>query len=115
MNFKKLLITTTLFILVAFMAQTSFAQTFIAGDISDDTGNSRGVSIADIDGDGYMDIYVTNYNDKNILWINDGEGNFTLNNISDDTLESVYSTIADLNGDGYMDIYVTNFDQQNIL
>ena len=38
---------------------------------------ARGVTAADIDGDGDLDIYVSNYRlEQNLLWINDGKGDF---------------------------------------
>ena len=38
----------------------------------------HGVTAADFDEDGDLDIYVSNYRlEPNILWLNDGSGNFT--------------------------------------
>ena len=43
-------------------------------------GNSeirRGVSLGDLDGDGYLDAVVANLQGDNDIWLNDGKGTFT--------------------------------------
>jgi hypothetical protein len=73
--------------------------------------------MGDVNGDGYLDIYVSNFSgEKNNLWINDGFGNFSANDISGDSSRSSSATMGDVDGDGDLDIYVTNIlDEQNNL
>jgi len=67
-RFNKKLFIITLFVVLVSSAQISFAQTFTANDISGDTGSSFGAAIADLNNDGFMDIYVANIG-QNKLWI----------------------------------------------
>ena len=74
---------------------------------------SFGLAIADIDLDGDMDILFANYVGPSPLWLNDGNGNFTLHpQIFGTGVESTHDVdIADLNGDTYPDIFVANHDE----
>lgn len=80
---------------------------------------ARGVVTADLDEDGDMDIYVSNYRlARNFLWQNDGAGNLT-NVVSEVGLtdegsngyfgHTIGSAIGDLNSDGHFDLFVGNF------
>ena len=71
-------------------------------------GYGHGVTISDINRDGWNDIYVTNdYLSSNILYINNGDGTFT------DKLQQFFkhgsanamgNDIADINNDGLLDV-----------
>ncbi|MEW6089077.1 MAG: CRTAC1 family protein [bacterium] len=74
---------------------------------------SYGSAMADIDHDGYLDIFCANYgtNNKNILYKNNGNSTFTeiteKAGLSD--LGWCWSaTFADVNGDGWDDLYVVH-------
>ncbi len=82
-----------------------------------DTGYGMGVAVGDIDNDGFVDIYVTNYGpDK--LYKNGGDVNFT--NVSETygikgDAWSASATFCDYDSDGYLDLYVTqyvNYDEE---
>jgi len=71
-----------------------------------------GVSISDIDNDGWLDIYVANdFFERDYLYVNNHDGTFTekleemIRHIS---LSSMGGDIADLNNDGFVDIYATD-------
>ena len=74
---------------------------------------SYGSAMADVDRDGYLDIFCANYgpNSKNILYHNNGNGTFT--EITDmaglsDVGWSWSATFADVNADGFADLYVVH-------
>jgi hypothetical protein len=68
-----------------------------------------GAGIADINNDGWQDIYISNdYTAPDYLYLNNGDGTFTnrINEMLDHTSHfSMGNDIADLNNDGLMDIF----------
>jgi len=76
-----------------------------------DTASSVGVVCADIDNDGDLDIYVTNFESENKLYLNDGFANFvdvTKSAGVGDPGPGSSVAMADYNNDGFLDIYVLN-------
>ena len=68
-----------------------------------------GAGVADINHDGWLDIYISNdYSAPDYLYINNGDGTFTdkINqSIGHTSLYSMGNDIADINNDGLLDIY----------
>lgn len=80
------------------------------GVLVNDLNSSMSASWADYDNDGDFDVFVANYQQGNILYINDGEGNFSNSNLtwSDDIGCSFSSAFSDYDNDGDLDLFVTN-------
>jgi len=85
-------------------------------DVTEDAGVGHrgygsGVSAADYDGDGDLDLYLLNYG-RNVLFRNDGDGTFT--DVSEaaglaDPHWSLSAPWLDFDGDGDLDVYVANY------
>jgi hypothetical protein len=82
---------------------------------TDTTGfSTNGALFADLDNDGWPDIYVTTSGrTRNLLFMNDGAGHFTREGVArgavrgDGTTHSGQSvTAGDYNGDGYLDLFI---------
>jgi hypothetical protein len=82
-----------------------------AGIFSSDIGFGLGVSVADVNQDGYPDIYVSNdFFERDYLYINQKDGTFKediQNEAGHVSLASMGSDIADINNDGQYDIFTT--------
>src|SRR5712671_590805 len=84
--------------------------------VADSVGWKSGVTMADVNGDGRLDIYVSGVNylgmkGRNVLYINNGDGTFTDRAEEYGLAFSGYSTQAaffDYDGDGDLDMYLLN-------
>jgi hypothetical protein len=76
-----------------------------------------GVSVADINGDGWPDIYVSNDSyERDYLYINQKNGTFkdeTDKYIQHMSLSSMGADIGDINNDGYPEIFTTDMFPEN--
>ena len=94
---------------------------FVFEDVTESAGVagtrkwSTGAGLADINGNGLLDIYVTNSGElgdrRNELFINNGDGTFTEAAAEfglDDPGYSIHATFFDYNGDGLVDVYIIN-------
>ena len=83
-----------------------------SGIYSSKIGFGLGVTIADINNDGWQDIYVSNdFFEKDYLYINLQNGTFKEELekcIHELSLNAMGADIADINNDGYPEIYVTD-------
>ena len=82
-----------------------------------DHGN--GLAVADVDGDGLVDIYFTNQVGGNQLWRNKGGGSFenitSAAGVAVPDRVSVSASFADVDNDGDADLYVTTVRAGNVL
>ncbi|HWK03673.1 MAG TPA: CRTAC1 family protein, partial [Puia sp.] len=83
-----------------------------AGIYSSKIGFGLSVTVADVNKDGWPDIYVSNdFFEKDYLYINKKDGTFEESlekYIRELSMNSMGVDIADMNNDGYPDIYVTD-------
>jgi len=83
-----------------------------AGIYSSKVGFGLGVTVSDINNDGWQDIYVSNdFFEKDYLYINQRNGTFKElleNCIRELSMNSMGADIADINNDGFPEIYVTD-------
>ena len=87
------------------------AGAFTATGLAADEGVGHSGTWADYDGDGDLDLYVTNTFSPNALYRNDGSDVFvdiTLDEGAADPRVSRSASWADYDGDGDLDLYVTN-------
>ncbi len=79
--------------------------------------NGNGAAWGDYDNDGKLDLYITRFfNQTNLLFHNDGGGNFTqvlTGSIVTDANSSIGCSWADYNKDGWLDLFVSNGQNQN--
>lgn len=75
------------------------------------TGYGMGVATGDINNDGWVDFYISNYG-SNEMFLNRGDGTFTRITESSGTSDARWSTSAaflDFDRDGWLDLYVCNY------
>ena len=76
-----------------------------------DSGYGMGVAVGDIDGDKYLDLYLTNVG-SNVLFRNNGDGTFSDTTESarvDDDRWNVSAAFFDYDGDQDLDLFVTGY------
>ncbi|MEM7453723.1 MAG: FG-GAP-like repeat-containing protein, partial [Planctomycetota bacterium] len=87
-------------------------------DVTESAGNvdggdywGSGATFADIDGDGFLDLYVCNVDGPNYMYMNSGDGTFVdeakARNL-DDRGVTFMASFADYDNDGDLDVYLLN-------
>jgi hypothetical protein len=82
-----------------------------SGAIVNDFGWSLGASWADYDRDGFVDLYVANFNGINYLYKNNGDETFTkiiTGELVNESAASYGAYWADVDNDGWPDLFVAN-------
>ncbi len=72
---------------------------------------SNAVTFADVNNDGFIDLFIANRNSANKLYINNGKGGFTDRTREYFPLENFLTNgavFADFDLDGFLDLYITN-------
>jgi hypothetical protein len=72
--------------------------------------HSSGAALADLDGDGDLDLIVNTAGNGTLIFLNDGAGHFTRAPFTLNPSRAGESlALADTDGDGYLDLYVVNY------
>ncbi|WP_221031287.1 FG-GAP-like repeat-containing protein [Actomonas aquatica] len=91
------------------VAPFRFEDITTSAGVAGTTAWNTGATLADIDNDGDLDLYVCQFNAPNLLFINDGAGHFTEEAAArgaDLTSASVVGAFADYDRDGHLDLFV---------
>jgi hypothetical protein len=83
---------------------------FSASNLGTAPARTYSAALADVDGDGHLDVVVSNdAPDRKLVYRNDGQGHFTeIGTFGEPGWTTRYVTLADLNGDGFPDIVAAN-------
>ncbi len=98
----------------------SFTDVTEAAKLVNTDGKSLAVALADLDGDGWTDVFIANDTQRNFLYFNNGDGTFEDASYTsgagfseDGKAEAGMSAgAADIDGDGDIDLYVSHLDAE---
>lgn len=89
-----------------------------AGIYGSSIGYGLGVTVSDVNLDGYQDLFISNdFFERDYLYLNNKTGGFDeifTSVIKESSMGSMGADIADVNNDGFADIFVTEMLPQNI-
>jgi hypothetical protein len=112
-----LAISVVLAVTTASHAQPNFTK-ITTGPVVSDLAYSVAACWVDFDGDGDLDLFVTNPNGPNLLYLNDGQGKFTKitsGPIVNAGQNSYAASWVDMNNDGFLDLYIAIQDGPSLL
>jgi len=92
------------------LSQVTFTDVTETANV-DNSARGMGAAWGDYNNDGMIDIYVSNYKDKNILYRNNGSGVFSdVTDAADVGNTDASADIAwgDYNNDGFLDLFLVN-------
>ncbi len=83
---------------------------FSASNLGKAPARTYSAALADVDGDGHLDVVVSNdAPDRKLVYRNDGKGHLTeIGTFGEPAWTTRYVTLADLNGDSFPDIVAAN-------
>ena len=88
-----------------------------AGIFGSEIGFGLGVSVADLDKDGWLDLYISNdFFERDYIYMNNGDGTFSEdleNQMRSTSLSSMGSDVADITADGLPEIFITEMLPEN--
>ncbi len=98
----------------------TFADVTAQAKLVNPDGKSLAVALADLDGDGWTDIFIANDTQRNFVYFNKGDGTFEDASYTsgagfseDGKAEAGMSAgAADVDGDGDIDLYVSHLDSE---
>ncbi len=79
------------------------------------TDADQHIALGDLNGDGYLDVFVARAGETNRVYLNNGSGIFSELIVGAIAAFSTGVDLADVNGDGYLDAFVTNSDAADTL
>ena len=96
-----------------------FEDVALQAGVANSTGRSLGALFADLNGDGWVDLYVANDVSDNALFVNEGDGSFsdhTTRAQVGDYRGAMGMSVADFDTDGDLDLFITHWvAQENAL
>jgi len=91
----------------------TFEDVTARAGIEPNTAFGMGVAVGDYDNDGHDDLFITNFNGRNILYHNNGNGTFTnvttKAGVGGDGQWSASAAFLDYDNDGLLDLWVTRY------
>ncbi|MDH3522810.1 MAG: CRTAC1 family protein [Acidobacteriota bacterium] len=98
----------------------SFTDVTVAAGLLNPDGKSLAVALADLDGDGWPDVFIANDTQRNFVYFNNGDGTFedasyfSGAGFSEDgkTEAGMSAGAADIDDDGDIDLYVSHLDAE---
>ncbi len=88
-----------------------FGPTSTGTDLPGAVQTTRGLAIADMNGDGSPDI-VAGTDGVNVIYLNDGMGNFpNISSLGSSNANTRSIAVGDVNGDGFLDVVAGNLNQ----
>ena len=76
--------------------------------------DATGAALADIDGDGDLDLIVNSIGGGTHVFLNDGQGHFTKSAVLNVKRGGASLALADMDGDGDLDLYLANYRTETI-